>query len=122
MNPATFGIVLVSVLLNAMAQVVLRKAMTVSILPPPREVIALGTALVSNVWLWGGMLCYALSIGLWLVVLGRLQVSVAYPMLSIGYIIAALMGVFLLGESLGPARMLGIALICLGVIVIGRTA
>lgn len=122
MSPATFALVVVSVMFNAFAQIVLRKAMTVSVLPPIQNVVAFGWALGTNVWLWAGMACYALSIGLWLAVLNRVQVSVAYPMLSMGYIIAAILGVMLLGEQVGPARILGIALICAGVFVIGRTA
>jgi len=122
MNPATFGLILVSVSLNALAQVVLRKAMlTLGALPPLNQPIQVGLVLVGNVWLWAGMFCYAASIGLWLAVLSRVQVSAAYPMLSIGYIIAAILGVAFLGESVGYLRMVGIALICGGVVLISRT-
>lgn len=122
MSSATFLLVLISVSLNALAQVVLRKAMTVGTLPPASEVIALGTALIGNAWLWAGMTCYAASIGLWLVVLGRVEVSAAYPMLSIGYVIAAVLGVMFLGENVGLARASGIALIGAGVFMVSRTA
>lgn len=122
MNGATFLLVLFSVSLNAMAQVVLRKAMTVAPLPPASDVMALSFALVGNLWLWAGMACYAASIGLWLVVLSRVEVSAAYPMLSIGYVIAAVMGFFFLGESVGVERIAGIALIGAGVMLVARTA
>lgn len=122
MNAATFLLVLVSVSLNALAQVVLRKAMTVGALPPVRDVAPFVLALAGNAWLWAGMLCYAASIGIWLAVLSRMEVSAAYPMLSIGYVIAAVLGVSFLGESVGAVRAAGIALICTGVVVVGRTA
>jgi multidrug transporter EmrE-like cation transporter len=122
MTPATFGVVLVSVSLNALAQVVLRKAMTGPPLPPASDVIAFGAALMGNLWLWAGMACYALSIGLWLMVLSRIEVSAAYPMLSIGYVIAAVLGFVFLGENVGLERMAGIALICAGVLFVARTA
>lgn len=122
MNGATFLLVLFSVSLNAMAQVVLRKAMTAAPLPPASDVMALSFALVGNLWLWAGMGCYAASIGLWLVVLSRVEVSAAYPMLSIGYVIAAVMGFFFLGESVGVERIAGIALIGAGVMLVARTA
>lgn len=123
MTPLVFALVLVSVSLNALAQVVLRKAMLAAgSLPPFSEPVQLGLALIGNVWLWAGMACYALSIGLWLVVLARVQVSAAYPMLSIGYVIAAVLGVAFLGETVGIARMAGIALICLGVVLVARSA
>ena len=122
MNPATFALVVTSVLFNAFAQLVLRKGMTAGPIPPVRDVIPFATTMVGNGWLWAGMGCYVISIGLWLAVLGRLEVSVAYPMLSIGYIVASILGVMLLGEHVGAARAAGIALICAGVFVIGRTA
>lgn len=122
MNAATFAIVLFSVSLNALAQVVLRKAMTGPPLPPASDVVAMGFALAGNVWLWAGMACYAASIGLWLAVLSRVEVSAAYPMLSIGYVIAAVLGFFFLGENVGIERMAGIALIGAGVMLVARTA
>jgi multidrug transporter EmrE-like cation transporter len=123
MNLSTFVLIIVSVSLNALAQVVLRKAMlTASSLPPVSQPLHLGLALAGNVWLLAGMACYAASIGLWLVVLARVQVSIAYPMLSIGYIIAAVLGFMFLGESVGVARVIGIALICGGVVLVARSA
>jgi multidrug transporter EmrE-like cation transporter len=122
MSLGLFGLIFVSVSLNAMAQVVLRKAMLAGPIPPVSEPVALVLALIGNLWLWAGMVCYALSIGLWLAVLSKAPVSVAYPMLSIGYVIAAVMGVFFLGEAVGAARALGIALICVGVVFVARTA
>lgn len=122
MNAATFAIVLISVSLNALAQVVLRKAMTGPPLPAISDTIAFGFALAGNLWLWAGMVCYAASIGLWLVVLSRTEVSAAYPMLSIGYVIAAVLGVAFLGETVGIERIAGIALIGAGVMLVARTA
>jgi drug/metabolite transporter (DMT)-like permease len=77
--------------------------------------------LLSNRYLWAGLCSYALSIGLWLAVLSKVQVSVAYPMLSIGYIIAAVLGSVFLQESLTSCRMLGIGVISLGVLLISST-
>ena len=76
MSPALFGLIVASVTLNALAQVTLRKAMLVSAtLPPLSEPVRLAFALLGNPWLWGGMACYALSILLWLAVLGRSATS-----------------------------------------------
>lgn len=75
-----------------------------------------------NPWFIGGMLCYVVSIGVWLLVLAKLEVSLAYPLLSIGYVIAAVVGYFYLGEAVGMTRLAGIGLICLGILVISRSA
>ena len=122
MNPATFGLILVSVSLNALAQVVLRKAMlTLGALPPLNQPIQVGLVLIGNVWLWAGMFCYAASIGLWLAVLSRVQVSAAYPMLSIGYIVNAVAAWYLFGEALSTMKLAGIGVIVAGVFIVARS-
>lgn len=62
------------------------------------------------------------SIGLWLFVLSKIEVSAAYPLLSIGYVITAVAGVLFLGENVSPSRIGGIILICMGLVLIGRSA
>ena len=53
--------------------------------------------------------------------LSRVEVSIAYPMLSIGYVVNALAAYYLLGESVTPARLLGIGIIILGVFIVARS-
>lgn len=120
LSPKSLFLVLSSVSLNALAQVVLRKAMLLMLPLGASASLQFVRKLISNPYLWAGLCCYTLSIGLWLAVLSRLQVSLAYPMLSIGYIIAAALGVLFLQESLGAYRVMGIVIICLGVILISR--
>ncbi|MGH7155332.1 MAG: EamA family transporter, partial [Acetobacteraceae bacterium] len=60
--------------------------------------------------------------GLWLAVLSRVPVSAAYPMISIGFVIVALLGWAFLGETLTPTRVAGIAFICCGVLLVSRSA
>jgi multidrug transporter EmrE-like cation transporter len=52
--------------------------------------------------------------------LTRVDVTIAYPMLSIGYVIAALLAWQFFGESLSATRVLGIAIILVGVVVLSR--
>jgi multidrug transporter EmrE-like cation transporter len=123
MNILTFGLILASVSFNAFAQIVLRKAMlNLGAVPSIGEPLALLWAFLPNVYLWAGVACYVLSLGLWLAVLSSVQVSVAYPMLSIGYVIAAVLGYFFLGETVSLVRFGGIVLICVGVALISSTA
>lgn len=122
MDFLSFVLAVASVSLNALAQIALRKAMlTIGAIPSLGEPMAFILTFLRNVYLWGGMACYALSIALWLAVLSTTQVTVAYPMLSIGYVIAAVLSFFILGEMIPPFRLAGIALICVGVILISRT-
>lgn len=116
-------LILTSVSLNALAQIFLKKGMATvgkfdfnasSIGEKILPVITCGPV-------WVGMACYGLSIGLWLMVLSRTEVSAAYPFLSIGYVIVAFLGYFLFNDALTLPRILGIALICSGVVLISRT-
>jgi multidrug transporter EmrE-like cation transporter len=69
---------------------------------------------------WTGMVCYGASVCVWLAALSKAPVSTAYPMLSLGYVAVAAVSVLWLGESMAPAKALGIALICAGVILVSR--
>jgi multidrug transporter EmrE-like cation transporter len=71
---------------------------------------------------WAGMVCYGVSVCVWLAALAKAPVSTAYPMLSLGYVAVAAVSFVWLGESMGPAKVLGIALICAGVVLVSRSA
>jgi multidrug transporter EmrE-like cation transporter len=124
MHPTTLGLAVVSVSLSAMAQIALRKTMLIAGPFPSGAASALRFAfsLVLNPWFLAGMACFALSIGIWMIVLGKTEVSLAYPLTSIGYVMTAIVGYFFLCESVNLARIAGIAFICLGILVISRSA
>lgn len=124
MSLITFIIALASVSLNALAQVALRKTM-LSIPPIPTAIgdfFGFGLSLLINPWFIAGMSCYVFSIGLWMAVLGKVEVSLAYPLLSVGYIITAVIGYFFLKEDINMMRIIGLALICSGIVFISRSA
>jgi len=82
------------------------------------SVLSLGTSAA----FWAGMLCYGTSVCVWLAALSKAPVSTAYPMLSLGYIVVAAISAFWLGEALSAGKMLGIALICAGVVLVSRSS
>jgi multidrug transporter EmrE-like cation transporter len=122
LNPAIFATAIASISLNSLAQVCLRKTMLLSGMPPADSSrwlpYALGISL--NPWMVGGLACYAVSILLWMAVLSRVEVSSAYPLTSIGFVITATVGFFFLGETLTTAKIAGIILICAGLVFITR--
>lgn len=123
MSLALVALILASVTCNAFAQVALRKAMLVAApMPPLTEPLALGLHLAGNLYLWAGLLLFAGSIGLWLGVLSRVPVSVAYPMASLGYVVAMGGAIVFLGEAVTPARVAGLLLICAGVYLVAQSA
>ena len=113
--------ILASVLLNCLAQILMRKGMLVVGEVGMNNFIQNIVPMLSNLWLWGAMFCYAISIVLWMSVLSKVEVSYAYPFLSIGYVVASLAGYYFFSESLSPIRILGIIVICIGVILISRS-
>jgi multidrug transporter EmrE-like cation transporter len=68
------------------------------------------------------MACYVVSLVVWVLGLSRTEVSIAYPMLAIGYVVNALAAWYLFEENLSAARWTGIGFIVLGVFLVVRSA
>jgi multidrug transporter EmrE-like cation transporter len=125
MSWVTWTLILTGVGLNAAAQLLLKVAARplahfsdFGMQTLHRSVVSLVTSLP----FWAGMLCYGTSVCVWLAALSKAPVSTAYPMLSLGYIVVAVVSVLWLGETLSPAKVLGIALICAGVVLVSRSS
>lgn len=116
-------LILFGVTLNAVAQLLLKKGMTVigHFAFTGGEILKIVPAVALNPYVVGGLFSYVLSVGLWMLVLSRVDVSAAYPFLSVGYIIAAFGGWLFFAEDLSLTRMFGIALICVGVVFVARS-
>ena len=123
MNPISFSLVLTGVLLNAAAQLLLKAgtnrigefAFSWDNLAP------IGVKVASSPHILGGLACYAVSVVVWIMALSRVPVSVAYPMLSIGYIVNAFAAWMLFGESLAIQKLVGIGFIIVGVFLVARS-
>ena len=114
-------LILISVLLNCAAQLCIRKGMLIiGEIGMTGFVQNLGNML-TNLWLWAAMFCYAISILIWIAVLSRVEVSFAYPFSSVGFVVAALLGFYFFGESLTFTRIAGIIVICIGLYLISRS-
>jgi multidrug transporter EmrE-like cation transporter len=123
MTRSTLALILTGILLNATAQLCLKLAADrngyVEL-----QTSALWSAagqLAHQPAFWLGLSCYAISVAVWLVVLSRVDVSLAYPLVSLGYVINAVGAWFLLGEALSAQRLAGIGVIMLGVYILGRS-
>jgi uncharacterized membrane protein len=71
--------------------------------------------------IWLGVACVLLSFVLYLMLMSWADYSYVMPVSSFGYALVALLGVLVLGESVTLGRWLGVALICLGVTLVGQT-
>ena len=68
----------------------------------------------------GGASLYVLATGIWLIILSKLPLSVAYPSQSIGYVFAAVLALFLFKESIQPTQWVGMGVIILGVYLVAK--
>ena len=123
MNAVAFSLVLTGVLLNAAAQLLL-KAGTNRIGEfafSLDNVVPNGLKVAASPFVIGGLACYVVSVVVWILALSRVPVSIAYPMLSIGYIVNAGAAWFLFGESLTAQKLVGIGFIIVGVWLVARS-
>lgn len=64
---------------------------------------------------FAGLTCQVLLTGLWLVVLSRIDVSLAFPVLSLGYVVVVCYARLVLHEEVPARRWLGVTLIIVGI-------
>lgn len=123
MNPLSFSLVLTGVLLNAAAQLLL-KAGTNAIGHfefSRANILPVGWKLATEPHIFGGLSCYVVSVAVWIMALSRVEVSIAYPMLSIGYVVNAAAAWWLFGEAVSITRLTGIGIIIIGVYIVARS-
>jgi len=117
---SNYTYLLVSILMGALAQVSLKKGMQ-----------ALGqisvTTLVPNLggiffnpYILGGILLYGSSLMIWLIVLSRMELSRAYPFVSLGYMITFACGILLLDEKMSYYKIFGLMFIVAGTLIMSR--
>ena len=119
----SFWFILAGVLLNAAAQLFLKAgtnrvgefAFSLD------NVVPIGTKLIANPPILAGLTCYVVSVVVWIMGLSRVPVSVAYPMLSVGYIVNAFAAWMLFGESITAQKLIGIGFIVIGVFLVARS-
>lgn len=122
MNILTLPWLLFGVLLNAAAQLLLKAgSQRISDLSFNLDnILPMGLQLSSNPYILFGLLSYGISVVIWIGVLSRVDVSIAYPMVSLGYILNAIAAYFLFGETMTAAKISGIFLILIGVYFVAR--
>jgi drug/metabolite transporter (DMT)-like permease len=68
-----------------------------------------------------GLALYVISAGFWLIVLADVDLSLAYPMLALNFILIPLAAQFLLGEQIPTLRWFGVGIIFVGVAVVSQS-
>jgi multidrug transporter EmrE-like cation transporter len=123
MTAVSFALILAGVLLNAAAQLLLKAGTTAvgHFEFHLDNLVPVGMKLAFEPHILGGLSCYVVSVVVWIMALSRVPVSIAYPMLSIGYVINAVAAYFWFGEALASQKLLGIGFIVIGVWLVARS-
>ena len=124
MTGVAFGFLLTGVLLNAAAQLFLKAGTNATgvITLTADTWMATLARLATVPPIVAGIVCYAVSVVVWILGLSRVPVSVAYPLLSLGYVVNAIAAQLLFGEAVTLQRWIGIGFIVLGVWLVARSA
>ena len=122
--PNTLYLILLSVSLSAIAQLCLKLAASS---PALKETIKLGffpfiTSVITSPLLILGLLIYGASVALWVWILSKVELSAAYPYVSLGFVLTMLFGIIILDENVGILRITGTLLIVSGCVLIGKSS
>jgi multidrug transporter EmrE-like cation transporter len=118
MKIALLGLILGSVMLSAIAQLLLKLGMSSSSVQEAlNQHNGLGAIwpAISNMHVLTGLGLYLLGAGIWLLVLARLDLSLAYPFVGFGFILTMCLGWWVLDEPVGLTRIAGTLLVASGI-------
>ncbi|MGH2631197.1 MAG: EamA family transporter [Actinomycetota bacterium] len=117
------GLILLSVVLAAVAQLTLKHGMN-QVTATTGELQLNARSLkdvASTLAVWGGLLLFGLSAFVWLAVLSRASLSFAYPFASLTYALILLADRFVLHEQIPPLRWAGVFCIMVGIVLVAQT-
>lgn len=122
MTARLFVLILASVSLSALAQLALKMGTTAAASDRTSGVASEIGGLLQSPMVLVGLGLYGVGALLWLFVLGRVPLSLAYPFVGLGFILTMLAGTFILHESVNATRVLGTMLTAIGCVLVARSA
>jgi drug/metabolite transporter (DMT)-like permease len=123
MDRSAFSLVVVSVLLSSIAQIVLKEGMastSIQLASTQGMNMRMAVAIALNLKVLCGLLIYFASAAVWLFVLARVNVGLAYPFVGLGFVVTMLLAWLIRGEIPSMTQVIGTLTICLGVVVMAR--
>ena len=118
-----FIIIIISVLLNALAQLFLKFGMQqISPIAIKNNLIQTSTLIILNPYIIVGFISYGISIVLWLWVLSKVDVSLAYPFQALGYILVTILAWLIFHEEINSLRICALIFITIGLIFLALSA
>jgi multidrug transporter EmrE-like cation transporter len=80
------------------------------------------TLILGSPWVLLGLTLYGIGAVAWIAVLARLDLSLAYPLLALNFVLITLSSRLILGETVPTMRWLGMLVICAGIVLVARSA
>lgn len=123
MNKYIFLLAISSILLSSIAQITLKLGMSQpSVLQVMGQsaLIPLFKVISTNIYVITGLALYFSSAAVWLFVLAKVDVSIAYPFVGIGFIITMLLAYMINGEPLTVMKVAGTIMITTGILLISK--
>lgn len=120
----SFLLILASILLSTCGQYVLKvgaKQLGQVGVEDANRAMTVAWAAATNPWIIGGLGCYALGAVTWIMVLTRVPLSWAYPILALNQVLILLVAATFLGETVSMMRWCGVLLIISGVYLVSRS-
>lgn len=114
-------LLLISITLAVTGQLLMKYGMNSIGEFPASEFFGRIISILLNPFVFLGLFLFVVSAGFWIIVLSRFDLSMVYPMVAFGYVIAAVASIFLFGEVISPIRWAGIVTIVVGVVLISRS-
>ena len=120
---SNFIFIISSVLLNALAQILLKAGMKqFGAIDLKNNIINTCISIALNPYIISGFIAYGISIILWLWVLSKVDVSLAYPFQALGYIVVTILAWLIFQEHIGFTRVLALIFISIGLIILAFSA
>ena len=118
-----FALIILNDILDSVAQLCMKKgsAQTGISVVTFHNIIEFGLRSLSSWFIWSGIFIYLVSFVLWLVIIYRIELSIALLLGSAAYILVPIMSVLFLHEHVSPIRWLGIAFIIFGIYFISQS-
>ena len=120
---STIMLILAATVLGVVGQMLLKQGMTqmgplsLTISSTARIIWSIATSPL----VIGGLLIYAIGTFFWLITLSRLELSVAYPFVSLNHVVIFLLAWLVLKEQISPLRAVGVVIICAGMLLVARS-
>lgn len=117
-----FLLIIASVSLSAIAQLALKIGTSNAAAARSAGLGGEMGGLLQSPMIFVGLGLYGFGALLWLFVLGRAPLSLAYPFVGLGFILTMLAGILYLNEGVSAARIAGTLMIALGCVLVARSA